>query len=120
MVLDFSPTSHTPSRFASSAPAAGADSSTDAMPGQQTQFCFGASPSKRPLPPTRAAHRTRSRGIFLELATAAKLIAVIGAVAVLTSAFPGIGRVLTSMNPGPALVAATAVPPTFVLPKHLR
>jgi len=56
----------------------------------------------------------------LELATLAKLVVMLGALGVLATTFPSIGRALTATNPGPALIAATAVPPNFVLPKHLR
>jgi len=120
MVLALPPNVTTPSQRAETAPALDAASTVRDVSGTRKQFRFAASPSKHRLPPTRAALRTRSRGIFLELATLAKLVVMLGALGVLATTFPSIGRALTATNPGPALIAATAVPPNFVLPKHLR
>jgi hypothetical protein len=120
MVPDFPTNTQPTSRFALGAPLIDAVSNAHGAPETQQEFRFGASPSKHRLPPTRAARPTRSSGIFLELAVMAKLLMALAALGLLAATIPGVGRILTVVNPGPALVAATAVPPTFVLPKNLR
>jgi hypothetical protein len=82
------------------------------------------------LPPTRAARTTRSRGIFLPPTAASKqprggrkpglsIVTVAVAVAAFALALvvgaPGAIRWSSgSLNPGPAMVGATSVPPSFV------
>lgn len=68
------------------------------------------------LPPTRAAHQSRSRGHFLRQSNIV-VLALVAAFAILVAgAYPSLSRNLTFGNPGPALIAAASVPPSFVFP----
>ena len=84
------------------------------------------------LPPTRAARTPRSRGVFLavvepgrsgrpwrlvDVAIAALAVAVVATSSALIMGAPAtIMGVALSLNPGPAIVGAASVPPSFVEP----
>ena len=89
-----------------------------------------------PLPPTRAARPSRSRGVFLPAADSAprkntwrKTDLSIAALAVMVVAMasalilggpPAILGASGAYNPGPAIVGAASVPPAFVEPPSSR
>jgi hypothetical protein len=89
-----------------------------------------------PLPPTRAARPSRSRGVFLptadpapakrrwrktDLSIAALAVMVVAmASALVLGAPPAILGALGTYNPGPAIVGAASVPPAFVEPSATR
>ncbi len=89
-----------------------------------------------PLPPTRAARPSRSRGIFLPAADSApkkralrkadlSIVALAVVVVAVASALilggpPAILGASGVYNPGPAIVGAASVPPAFVEPSASR
>jgi hypothetical protein len=88
------------------------------------------------LPPTRAARTPRSRGIFSEPSEPPKersawrrpnvsIVAVAVAVVAIASALVvgapnAIMGAEVNLNPGPAMVGAVSVPPTFIAPSATR
>ncbi len=90
----------------------------------------------QPLPPTRAARPSRSRGIFLPAAdpvpakrawrkrhisiVALAVMVVAMASALILGAPPAILGATGMYNPGPAIVGAASVPPAFVEPSPSR
>jgi hypothetical protein len=82
------------------------------------------------LPPTRAARTPRSRGVFLagveaaaggrasrltDVSIAAVAIAIVTIASVLIMSAPAaVMGVALNLNPGPALVGAASVPPSFL------
>ena len=88
------------------------------------------------LPPTRAARTPRSRGVFLaavepsrggwarrwaDLSIAALAVAVVAVSSALIMRAPAtIMGVALNLNPGPAIVGAASVPPSFMEPSKRR
>jgi hypothetical protein len=84
-----------------------------------------------PLPPTRAARLTRSRGIFFQLGGVARpgrwilsalcvAAVTISIVASVRFAEPVFDSAIISGNAGPGLIATTTQAPAFVAPRRGR
>ena len=105
--------------------------------GEAWQTALDAPPTEQPrsgtrLPPTRAARTPRSRGVFLatvepgrvgrtrrwaDLWIAALAVAVVTVSSALIMGAPATIMGFTlNLNPGPAIVGAASVPPSFMEP----
>ncbi len=91
--------------------------------------------AEKPLPPTRAARKPRSRGFFFkgteppkkqngwrkaEMTIVALAIAVVAAAFTLIVGAPTMMGGAINLNPGPAIFGAASVPPAFIEPSRLR
>lgn len=100
-----------------------------AAPTQESSAGVDPTPPAHPLPPTRAARQTRSRGVFFQRSGAARpgrwIVSALFVAAVTVSivasahfAEPAFDAAVISNNAGPALVASTSQPPAFVAPRR--
>lgn len=98
-----------------------------------SSFVSVSGPSELRFPPTRAARASRSRGVFLDdrdnsgrsrwievpVALVALAVAAFAVVVCLNASWLVAGPSLGA-NPGPGIVAAASVAPSFVEPVKLR
>jgi hypothetical protein len=124
------------SQVASAAPSSMAQRVPSVAGSPAWSLAHGREHSGLRFPPTRAARASRGRGVFLKEADEVKgrgrarwievPVAIVAlavaafAVAVCFNAPSIVAGATLGTNPGPAIVAAASVAPSFVIPAHSR